>query len=97
MFLKIHNVYEKSSTHSTWRDICWAAFLAGGVFFVSGLVYGVMSGVAVPLQDPTSAERDLEKFHVQISQWLMVVGECLLAGVFCLALGKEIIRQLFRS
>jgi hypothetical protein len=56
-----------------------------------------MSGVAVPLQDPTSAERDLEKFHVQISQWLMVVGGCLLAGVFCLALGKEIIRQLFRS
>jgi O-antigen/teichoic acid export membrane protein len=71
--------------------------LAGGVFFVGGLVYGVMSGVAVPLQDPTSAERDLEKFHVQISQWLMVVGGCLLAGVFCLALGKEIIRQLFRS
>ena len=97
MFLKIHNVHEKSSTHSTWRDICWAAFLAGGVFFVSGLVYGVMSRVALPLQDPTSAEGDLEKFHVQISQWLMVVGECLLAGVFCLALGKEIIRQLFRS
>ena len=97
MFLKIHNVHENSGTHSTWRDICLAAFLAGGVFFVSGLVYGVMSGVAVPLQDPTSAERDLEKFHVQISQWLMVVGGCLLAGVFCLALGKEIIRQLFRS
>ena len=95
--MKIHNVHEKSGTHSTWRDFCWAVFLAGGVFFVSGLVYGVMSGVAVPLQDPTSAERDLEKFHVQISQRLMVVGGCLLAGVFCLALGKEIIRQLFRS
>jgi len=90
-------VREKSSTHSTWRDFCWAVFLAGGFFFVIGFVYGVLSGVAVPLQDPTSAERDLEKFHVQISQWLMVVGGCLLAGVFCLALGKEIIRQLFRS
>ena len=97
MFLKIHNVHEKSSTHSTWRDFCWAVFLAGVIFFVSGLAYGVLSGVAIPLQDPTPTQRALEKFHVQISQWLMVVGECLLAGVFCLALGKEIIRQLFRS
>ncbi|HAO72928.1 MAG TPA: hypothetical protein DCR06_10015 [Planctomycetaceae bacterium] len=71
--------------------------MAGVIFFVSGLAYGVLSGVAIPLQDPTPTQRALEKFHVQISQWLMVVGGCLLAGVFCLALGKEIIRQLFRS
>ena len=65
------------------------------VFFLSGLVYGVLSGVATPLQDPTPAQRALEKFHVQISQWLMMAGGCLSASVFCLALGKEIIRQLF--
>ena len=29
-----------------------------------GLVYGVMSGVAVPLLDPTPAERAFEKFHL---------------------------------
>ena len=90
-------MHEKSGAHHAWRDFCWAALIAGGVFFVLGLVYGVMSGVAVPLQDPTPAQWALEKFHVQISQWLMVVGGCLLAGVFCLALGKEIIRQLFRG
>ncbi len=95
--MKIHNVHEKSGTHSTWRDFCWAIFLAGGIFFVSGLVYGVLSGVAIPLQDPTPAQRALEKFHVQISQWLMMAGGCLLACVLCLALGKEIIRQLFRG
>ena len=37
-----------------------------------------------------------EKFHLQISQWLMFVGGCLSVGVFFLSLGKEIIRQLFR-
>ncbi|MDG1992137.1 MAG: hypothetical protein P8J43_06710 [Pirellulales bacterium] len=95
--MKIHNVHEKSGTHSTWRDFCWAVFWAGGVFFVIGLAYGVLSGVAIPLQDPTPAERALEKFHVQISQWLMMVGACLLAGVVCVTFGKEIIRQLFRS
>jgi hypothetical protein len=56
-----------------------------------------MSGVAVPLQDPTPAERAFEKFHVQVSQWLMMAGACLSAGVFCVVLGKEIIRQLLRS
>jgi hypothetical protein len=54
-------------------------------------------GVAVPLQDPTPAERAFEKFHVQVSQWLMMAGACLSAGVFCVVLGKEIIRQLLRS
>ena len=93
--MKIHNVHETGGTHSTWRDFCWAVFLAGGIFFVSGLVYGVLSGVATPLQDPTPAQRALEKFHVQISQWLMMAGGCLSASVFCLALGKENIRQLF--
>jgi type III secretory pathway component EscT len=95
--LKIHNVREKSSTHSTWRDFCWAVFLAGGFFFVIGFVYGVLSGVAVPLQDPTPAERALEKFHLQISQWLVVAGACLSVGGFFIILGKEIIRQLFRD
>ncbi len=95
--MKIHNVHEKSATHSTWRDFCWAVFLAGGVFFVTGFVYGVLSGVVVPLQDPTPAERAFEKFHLQISQWLMMAGSCLLAGVVFLTLGKEIIRQLFRG
>ena len=95
--MKIHNVHEKSDTHSTWRDFCWAIFLAGGVFFVIGFVYGVLSGVVVPLQDPTPAERAFEKFHLQISQWLMMAGACLLAGVVCVTFGKEIIRQLFRS
>ncbi len=88
---------EKSSTHSTWRDFCWAVFLAGGFFFVIGFVYGVLSGVAVPLQDPTPAERALEKFHLQISQWLVVAGACLSVGGFFIILGKEIIRQLFRD
>ncbi|MBT3211967.1 MAG: hypothetical protein HOK57_08850 [Planctomycetaceae bacterium] len=95
--MKIHNVREKSSTHSTWRDFCWAVFLAGGFFFVIGFVYGVLSGVAVPLQDPTPAERALEKFHLQISQWLVVAGACLSVGGFFIILGKEIIRQLFRD
>ena len=95
--MKIHNVHEKSATHSTWRDFCWAVFLAGGVFFVIGFVYGVLSGVAVPLQDPTPAERALEKFHLQISQWLVVAGACLSVGGFFIILGKEIIRQLFRD
>jgi type III secretory pathway component EscT len=90
-------VREKSSTHSTWRDFCWAVFLAGGFFFVIGFVYGVLSGVAVPLQDPTPAERALEKFHLQISQWLVVAGACLSVGGFFIILGKEIIRQLFRD
>ena len=93
--MEIHNVHKKSSTHSTWRDFCWAVFLAGGVFFVSGFVYGVLSGVAIPLQDPTSAERAFEKFHVQISQWMMMAGACLSAGVVCVTFGKAIIRQLF--
>ena len=83
-------MHEKSGTHSTWRDFCWAAFLAGGVFFVSGLVYGVMSGVAVPLQDPTPAERALEKFHLQISQWLVVAGACLSVGGFFIILGAKL-------
>ena len=95
--MKIHNVREKSSTHSTLRDFCWAVFLAGGFFFVIGFVYGVLSGVAVPLQDPTPAERALEKFHLQISQWLVVAGACLSVGGFFIILGKEIIRQLFRD
>ena len=95
--MKIHNVREKSSTYSTWRDFCWAVFLAGGFFFVIGFVYGVLSGVAVPLQDPTPAERALEKFHLQISQWLVVAGACLSVGGFFIILGKEIIRQLFRD
>ena len=95
--MKIHNVHEKSATHSTWRDFCWAVFLAGGFFFVIGFVYGVLSGVAVPLQDPTPAERALEKFHLQISQWLVVAGACLSVGGFFIILGKEIIRQLFRD
>ncbi len=95
--MKIQNVHEKSGTHSTWRDFCWAIFLAGGFFFVIGFVYGVLSGVAIPLHDPTSAERAFEKFHVQISQWLMMAGACLSAGVVCIILGKEIIRQLFRD
>ncbi len=95
--MKTHKVHEKNSTHSTWHDFCWAAFLAGVIFFIIGLVYGVMSGVAVPLQDPTPAERAFEKFHVQVSQWLMMAGACLSAGVFCVFLGKEIIRQLLRS
>ena len=95
--MKILNVHEKSGTHSTWRDFCWVAFLAGVIFFIIGLVYGVMSGVAVPLQDPTPAERAFEKFHVQVSQWLMMAGACLSAGVFCVTFGKEIIRQLLRS
>jgi len=60
-------------------------------------VYGVLSGVAVPLQDPTPAERALEKFHLQISQWLVVAGACLSVGGFFIILGKEIIRQLFRD
>ena len=60
-----------------------------------GLVYGVMSGVAVPLLDPTPAEWAFEKFHVQISQWLMMAGACLSAGVVCVTFGKAIIRQLF--
>ena len=62
-----------------------------------GLVYGVMSGVAVPLLDPTPAEWAFEKLHLQVSQWLMMVGGCLSAGVFCVVLGKEIIRQLLGS
>ena len=90
-------MHEMGGTHCTWRDFCWAIFLAGGIFFVSGLVYGVLSGVAIPLQDPTPVQRALEKFHLQISQWMMMAGGCLTAGVFCLALGKEIIRQLFRG
>lgn len=96
VFAKVHTAKEKSRTPRAWRDFCWAAFLAGGVFFLSGLMYGVLSGVAVPLQDPTPAERAFEKFHLQISQWLMFVGGCLSVGVFFLSLGKEIIRQLFR-
>ena len=95
VFAKVHTAKEKSRTPRAWRDFCWAAFLAGGVF-LSGLMYGVLSGVAVPLQDPTPAERAFEKFHLQISQWLMFVGGCLSVGVFFLSLGKEIIRQLFR-
>ena len=95
--MKILNVHEKSGTHSTWRDFCWVAFLAGVIFFIIGLVYGVMSGVAVPLPDPTPAERAFEKFHVQVSRWLMMVGGCFSAGVFCVVFGKEIIRQLLRS
>ena len=90
-------MHEPGGTYSTWHDFCWSVFLAGGIFFVSGLVYGVLSGVAIPLQDPTPTQRALEKFHLQISQWLMIAGGCLTAGVFCLALGKEIIRQLFRG
>jgi len=93
--LEIYNVHEKSGTHSTWRDFCWAVFLAGVIFFLIGLVYGVMSDVAVPLQDPIPAERALEKFHVQVSQWLMMAGACLSAGVVCVTFGKAIIRQLF--
>ena len=58
-------------------------------------MYGVLSGVAVPLQDPTPAERAFEKFHVQISQWMMMAGACLSAGVVCVTFGKAIIRQLF--
>lgn len=96
VFAKVHTAKEKSRTPRAWRDFCWAAFLAGGVFFLSGLMYGVLAGVAVPLQDPTLAERAFEKFHLQISQWLMCVGGGLSAGVFFLSLGKEIIRQLFR-
>ena len=96
IFAKVHKVKEKSRTPCAWRDFCWAASLAGGVFFLSGLMYGVLSGVAVPLQDPTPAERAFEKFHLQISQWPMFVGGCLSAGVFFLSLGKEIIHQLFR-
>lgn len=95
--MKTHKVHEKNSTHSTWHDFCWAVFLAGGIFFMIGLVYGVMSGVAVPLLDPTPAEWAFEKLHLQVSQWLMMVGGCLSAGVFCVVLGKEIIRQLLRS
>ena len=97
VFAKVHTAKEKSRTPRAWRDFCWAAFLAGGVFFLSGLMYGVLSGVAVPLQDPTPAERAFEKFHLQISQWLMMAGACLSVGVVCLALGKEMIRQLFRG
>ncbi len=97
MLFEMHNVHETSGTHSAWRDICWAVFLAGGVFFVSGFVFGVLSGVAIPLQDPTPAERALEKFHVQISQWLIMVGASFLAGVVCVTFCKEIIRQLFRG
>ena len=57
-------------------------------------MYGVLSGVAVPLQDPTTAERAFEKFHVQISQWLMMAGACLSAGVVCVTFGKAIIPKL---
>ena len=92
--MKIHNVHEKSGTHSTWRDFCWAAFLAGVIFFIIGLVYGVFSGVAVPFQDPTPAERAFEKFHEQVSQWLMMARACLSAGVVCVTFGKAIILKL---
>ena len=84
-------MHEKNSTHSTWHDFCWAVFLAGSIFFMIGLVYGVMSGVAVPLLDPTPAERAFEKFHVQVSQWLMMARACLSAGVVCVTFGKAFV------
>ena len=52
-----------------------------------------MSGVAVTMPDPTPAEPAAQQLHLQVSQWLMMVGGCLSAGVFCVFLGKEIIRQ----
>ena len=71
VFAKMHTAKEKSRTPRAWRDFCWAAFLAGGVFFLSGLMYGVLAGVAVPLQDPTSAD-----FTMADVRWWMFISWC---------------------
>ena len=74
VFAKVHTAKEKSRTPRAWRDFCWAAFLAGGVFFLSGLMYGVLAGGADLLANLLSCRRSFGKIFTLVSSIAKMFG-----------------------
>jgi len=59
--------------HKKWLIPIGHAALAL-VFVGGGLAWGVVTGVAIPDQDPTPAMREYARFHMRIVDGLLLAG-----------------------
>ncbi len=52
----------------------------GIVLFIGGFAYAVVTGVAIPDQDPTPEMVEYARFHDRIAQFLVISGLLLAVG-----------------
>ena len=74
--------------------------VAGVLTFFGGMVWSVVSGVAVPYQDATPEMIAYERFHFRLSSGMLLVGVGLIAvatfytlGLLMITLGPRAIRR----